>query len=75
MKNLVVLLGTLCVFMGIAVGQTPAQSHYQYLFQNPKLSTLKKQWVAEYDTVDLMVGASSADVKVQKTIRVNHAGI
>jgi len=57
MKNLV-LLGTLCVLMDIAVGRTPAQSHYQFLFQNPKLSTLKKQWVVEYDAVDLMVGAS-----------------
>jgi len=61
--------------MGIAAGRTPAQSHYQHLFQNPKLSTLKKQWVVEYDTVDLMLGASSADVRVQETIRVNNAGM
>ena len=33
----------------------------------------KKQWVVEDDTVDLMLGASSADVKVQETIRVNNA--
>jgi len=35
----------------------------------------KKQWVVEDDTVDLLLGASSADVRVQKTLRVNHAGI
>ena len=35
----------------------------------------KKQWVVEDDTVNLMVGASSADVRVQKTIGVNHAGM
>jgi len=35
----------------------------------------KKQWVVEDDTVNLMLGASSADVRVQKTIRVNNAGM
>ena len=35
----------------------------------------KKQWMVEDDTVDLMLGASSADVRVQKTIRVNNAGM
>jgi hypothetical protein len=29
----------------------------------------------EDDTVNLMLGASSADVRVQKTIRVNNAGM
>jgi beta-glucosidase len=30
----------------------------------------KKQWVVEDETVNLMVGASSADVKLQQTIGV-----
>ena len=34
----------------------------------------KKQWVVEGDKVNLMLGGSSADVKVQKTITVNNAG-
>ena len=38
MKNVVVLPGTLCVLIGIAVGQTPSQNQYQYPFQNPNLS-------------------------------------
>ena len=29
----------------------------------------KKQWVVEDESVNLMVGGSSADVKVQQTIR------
>jgi beta-glucosidase len=34
----------------------------------------KKQWVVEDDKADLMLGGSSADVKVQKTITVNDSG-
>ena len=34
----------------------------------------RKQWVVEDDKVDLMLGSSSADVKVQQTISVNGAG-
>jgi len=35
----------------------------------------KKQWVVEDEKVNLMVGGSSADVKVQKTISVNNASM
>ena len=35
----------------------------------------KKRWVVEYDKVSLMLGGSSADVKVQKTISVNSASM
>jgi hypothetical protein len=31
----------------------------------------KKQWVLEDDTVNLMLGASSADIRLEKTIEVN----
>jgi len=37
-KAVAVSLGVLCLVMGLAVMQTPAQSQYQYPFQNPKLS-------------------------------------
>lgn len=37
--------------------------------------TQKKQWMVEDDKVDLMLGASSADVRVQKTISVNSASM
>jgi hypothetical protein len=40
-----------------------------------RMNAQKNPWVLEHDTVDLMAGASSVDVRVQKTIRVNNAGI
>ena len=40
-----------------------------------RMNAQKNPWVLEHDTVDLMAGASSVDVRVQKTIRVNNAGM
>jgi beta-glucosidase len=38
MKNVTVWLSTLCLAMGSAIAQAPAQNQYQYPFQNPNLS-------------------------------------
>jgi beta-glucosidase len=38
MKNVTVWLGALCLAMGSAIAQAPAQNQYQYPFQNPNLS-------------------------------------
>ena len=38
MRAVAVLLGALCLVMGPAIAQTPAQNQYQYPFQNPNLS-------------------------------------
>jgi beta-glucosidase len=38
MRNVTVWLGALCLAMGSAIAQAPAQSQYQYPFQNPNLS-------------------------------------
>jgi beta-glucosidase len=37
MRNVTVWLGALCLAMGLAIAQTPAQKQYQYPFQNPNL--------------------------------------
>jgi beta-glucosidase len=38
MKNVTVWLGALCLALGSAIAQAPAQNQYQYPFQNPNLS-------------------------------------
>ena len=38
MKDITLWLGALCCAMGSAIAQAPAQSQYQYPFQNPNLS-------------------------------------
>jgi len=37
MRNVTVWLGALCLAMGSAIAQAPAQNQYQYPFQNPNL--------------------------------------
>ena len=38
MRELTMRLSALCLAMGVAIAQTPAQDKYQYPFQNPNLS-------------------------------------
>ena len=38
MREVALRLGAWCLVMGLASAQTPAQTQYQYPFQNPNLS-------------------------------------
>jgi hypothetical protein len=72
MKNVVVLPGTLCVLMGIAVGQTPNPNQYQYPFQNPSLSIEER--VSNIISLLTLLGRGQAQLCGRTRKRQHHVG-